>query len=88
MIGDGEKPNMRLSASEKLEIIRLVEQSHLLARRRLEMLGIKPATFYRWYDRFQSGGSSNHWKFHCTAIRHSHAALTKTRDNPSNTLPN
>ena len=48
---------MRLSASEKLEIIRLVEQSHLPARRTLEMLGIKPATFYRWYDRFRSGGS-------------------------------
>jgi len=47
---------MRLSASEKLEIIRLVEQSHLSARRTLEMLGIKPSTFYRWYDRFRSGG--------------------------------
>jgi hypothetical protein len=34
---------MRLSASEKLEIIRLVEQSHLPARRTLEILGIKPA---------------------------------------------
>jgi transposase len=33
------KPNMRLSASEKLEIIRLVEQSHLPARWTLEMLG-------------------------------------------------
>ena len=32
---------MRLPASEKLEIIRLVEQSHLPARRTLEMLGIK-----------------------------------------------
>jgi len=47
---------MRLPASEKLEIIRLVEQSHLPARRTLEMLGIKPSTFYRWYDRFRSGG--------------------------------
>jgi hypothetical protein len=32
---------MRLPASEKLEIIRLVEQSHLPARRTLKMLGIK-----------------------------------------------
>ena len=47
---------MRLPASEKLEIIRLVEQSHLSARRTLEILGIKPSTFYRWYDRFRSGG--------------------------------
>ena len=47
---------MRLPGSEKLEIIRLVEQSHLPARRTLEMLGIRPSTFYRWYDRFRSGG--------------------------------
>jgi transposase InsO family protein len=47
---------MRYSASEKLEIIRLVEQSHLPARRTLEKLGIQPARFYRWYDRFQTGG--------------------------------
>jgi transposase InsO family protein len=47
---------MRVPASEKLEIIRLVEQSHLAARRTLQSLGIRPSTFYRWYDRFQSGG--------------------------------
>ena len=47
---------MRVPASEKLEIIRLVEQSHLAARRTLQTLGIRPSTFYRWYDRFQSGG--------------------------------
>src|ERR1700731_1117508 len=47
---------MRLPASEKLEIIGLVEQSHRPARRTLQMLGIKPSTFYRWYDRFRSGG--------------------------------
>jgi hypothetical protein len=43
---------MRLPASEKLEVIGLVEQSHLPARRTLQMLGIQPSTFYRWYDRF------------------------------------
>ena len=47
---------MRLPGSEKLEIIRLVEQSHLPARRTLEMLGIRPSTFYRWCDRYRSGG--------------------------------
>jgi transposase-like protein len=46
----------RHPASEKLEIIRLVEQSHLPARRTLRQLGIAPSTFYHWYDRCQSGG--------------------------------
>ena len=47
---------MRYPASEKLEIIRLVEQSHLPSRRTLRQLGVPPATFYRWYDRYQRGG--------------------------------
>ena len=47
---------MRYPASEKLEIIRIVEQSHLPARRTLGKLGIPKTTFYRWYDRYQSGG--------------------------------
>jgi transposase InsO family protein/transposase-like protein len=47
---------MRYPASEKLEIIRLVEQSHLPAKRTLDKLGIPRTTFYRWYDRYSSGG--------------------------------
>ena len=47
---------MRYPASEKAEIIRLVEQSHLPAKRTLEMLGIPSATFCRWYDRYRDGG--------------------------------
>jgi putative transposase len=47
---------MRYPASEKLEIIRLVEQSHLPAKRTLEKLGIPRATFNRWYERFLTGG--------------------------------
>jgi len=47
---------MRYPASEKLEIIRLVEQSHLPVGQTLERLGIPRATFYRWYDRYQAGG--------------------------------
>ena len=47
---------MRCPAAEKLEIIRLVEQSRLPVRRTLDKLGILPARFYRWYDRYQSGG--------------------------------
>ena len=45
---------MRYPASEKLEIIRLVEQSHLPVRRSLDKLGIPSTTFYRWYDRYQA----------------------------------
>jgi putative transposase len=47
---------MRYPASEKLEIIRIVEQSHLPVRRTLAHLGVPPATFYRWYDRYQADG--------------------------------
>jgi len=47
---------MRYPASEKLEIIRLVEQSSLPVRRTLTKLGIPRATFYRWYDRYSGGG--------------------------------
>ncbi len=37
---------MRYPLSEKLEIIRLVEQSHLSVRRTLVQIGVPPATFY------------------------------------------
>ena len=47
---------MRYPASEKLEIIRLIELSPLPVRRTLEKLGIPRATFYRWYDLYQTGG--------------------------------
>jgi transposase InsO family protein len=47
---------MRYSAPEKLEIIKLVEHSHLPVRRTLAQLGIPRATFYRWYDVYQIGG--------------------------------
>ena len=47
---------MRYSASDKIEIIRLVEQSHLPARRTLEKLGIPRSSFYHWCDRYQRGG--------------------------------
>ena len=47
---------MRYPASQKLEIIRIVEQSHLPAKRTLDQLGIARRTFYRWYDRYREGG--------------------------------
>ena len=47
---------MRYPASEKLEVIRIVEQSHLPAKRTLDQLGIARRTFCRWYDRYLDGG--------------------------------
>lgn len=47
---------MRYPASEKCEIIKLVEQSHLSARQTLDRIGIPRATFYRWYAKYQAGG--------------------------------
>jgi putative transposase len=44
---------MRYSASEKLEIIRLVEQSHLPVKRTLEQIGNSRARFYRWYNLYR-----------------------------------
>jgi putative transposase len=46
---------MRYAAAEKLEIIRLVEQSSLSVRRTLGQLGIPRSTFYCWYDRYRTG---------------------------------
>lgn len=47
---------MRYAASEKLELIRLVEQSSLSVRRTLAQIGIPKSTFYAWYDRYTAGG--------------------------------
>lgn len=50
------RPRTRYPASEKVEIIRIVEQSSLSARRTLEQIGVPRATFYRWYDLYRTGG--------------------------------
>src|SRR5262249_30364425 len=47
---------MRYSASEKFEIIELVERSSLSIRRTLAPIGIPRSTFYDWYGRYQEGG--------------------------------
>ena len=47
---------MRYPASEKLEIIRTVEASHLPTRQTLKMLGIPSSTYYDWYARWTDGG--------------------------------
>ena len=58
MTGRWGRPRMRYAASEKLEIIRLVEGSHLSARLTLAKLGIPRTTFYRWYDRYLQRGEA------------------------------
>ena len=47
---------MRYPAAEKLEIIRLVEGSHLPVRPTLARIGVPATTFYRWCDRYQEWG--------------------------------
>ena len=47
---------MRYSASEKLEIIRLVEGSSLSVRQTLHRLDIHKSTFYNWLKRYQDDG--------------------------------
>jgi putative transposase len=49
---------MRYPASEKLEIIRLVEQSHLGVKRTLAKIGVSRSTFYRWYDLYRRFGEA------------------------------
>jgi transposase InsO family protein len=47
---------MRYSQSEKMEIIRLVEESELPIKRTLEELDVPKSTFYRWYRRYNEYG--------------------------------
>lgn len=47
---------MRLTAAEKREAIRLVEESDLSVRRTLRELQVPRATFYRWYRRYEEAG--------------------------------
>ena len=47
---------MRHSPSEKLEIIRIVEDSELSVRQTLKELGIHRSTFYNWYRRYLEDG--------------------------------
>ena len=47
---------MTLSASEKHEVIRLVEESELSVRRTLNELGVSRSSFYRWYKAYRDDG--------------------------------
>ena len=47
---------MRRTASEKMEIIRLVEEADLPVRVALRQLGVPRSTFYDWYQRYEAEG--------------------------------
>jgi putative transposase len=47
---------VRRLASEKMEIIRLVDGADLPVRAVLRRLGVPPSTFYGWYRRYEAGG--------------------------------
>jgi transposase InsO family protein len=49
---------MRYPASEKLEIIRIVERSHLPIKQTLAKIGVSRPTFYRWYDLYRRFGEA------------------------------
>jgi len=47
---------MRYSQSEKMQIIRLVEESPVSVKQTLMELNINRSTFYQWYRRYEQGG--------------------------------
>lgn len=47
---------MRYTQSEKMEVIRLVEDSPVSIKQTLLELNINRSTFYNWYRRYQQGG--------------------------------
>lgn len=47
---------MRFTATEKMELIRLVEQSEWSVRRTLKEIGIHRSTFYTWYKKYKENG--------------------------------
>jgi len=49
---------VRYTQDEKLEIIRLVEESDLPAKRTLAQLGVSKSTFYERYRRYRDGGAA------------------------------
>jgi putative transposase len=47
---------MRYSHAEKMEIIRLVEESELPVEQTLAELEVPRSSFYRWYQRYRARG--------------------------------
>ena len=69
---------MRYPASEKLEIIRLVEGSHQSVKHTLEQIGVSRPTFYRWYDLYIAASARQGWKIGAAARAGSGTAFRKT----------
>ena len=80
---------MRYPASEKLAVIKIVEQSHLLAKRARDILGIPRTESYGWYNPYQADGPealenkpsrpSRVWKSIPDEIRHKTVRLALDR---------
>ena len=47
---------MKYSQAEKMEVIRMVEESSLSVRQTLEKIGISRSTFYDWYKKYAKQG--------------------------------
>jgi transposase-like protein len=47
---------MKYSQPEKMEIIRMVEDSNLNVRKTLQQIDISRSTFYEWYRRYKKNG--------------------------------
>ena len=47
---------LRFTQSEKMEIIKIVQESELGVNRTLKELDIHKSTFYQWYGRYQDAG--------------------------------
>ena len=47
---------MRYTPAEKMEIIRLVENSDLPVKKTLDGLGVARTSFYRWYNSYVEQG--------------------------------
>jgi putative transposase len=47
---------MKYSESEKLEIIKLVENSNISVRKTLKEIGVSKSTFYEWYNKYLEDG--------------------------------
>jgi transposase-like protein len=60
---------VRRTASEKMEIIRLVEDTDLPVRATLRQLGLPRSTFYGWYRKFGFASSTTtfpgSWRRRC-----------------------
>ena len=47
---------MRYTQFEKMEIIRMVEESSFSVKQTLGEIGVSRSTFYEWYKRYQEHG--------------------------------